>query len=246
MRPDGLRALAESIRLRGLLQPIRVLRQEEGYLLIAGERRWRATQMLGWKTIPAMVVADQPATGLQIDALVENIHREDLTARERARALTSLRVTLGLQSWEEVGRRLGLSRVHVHRLLNTDKLPEEIQVAAGTAKLTEKHVRALHYLRQSPLQQRELWKEILDNHLTGEGALRRSVVIKGTLRDEPCGQELGPSKAHGTGEVADLLDQVVGALDHATTNQLRQAVTRLEEIQLRIRERLQEPGSASR
>ena len=123
---ESLQDLANSIRDRGVLQPIRVRPSGDGYEIIAGERRYRASQMADCPDIPAIVV-DQEDAQAYLDSLVENIQREDLNPLDRAEGLAQLRVTLGLQSWEAVGQFLGISRVHVYRLLNLRELPGDVQ-----------------------------------------------------------------------------------------------------------------------
>lgn len=168
--PEGLEDLTRSIRGCGVLQPIRVRPLGDRYQIVAGERRWIAAQRAGLKEIPALIaqVGDDRAF---VEALIENIQREDLNAVDRARALKRLRVTLGLQSWEEVGRCIGISRVHVHRLLNITRLPRPIQEDIRVSDLTEKHGRALLRLRRYPDLQMKLWNRVHSESLSGDAAL---------------------------------------------------------------------------
>jgi ParB family chromosome partitioning protein len=167
---DGLEELAQSIKRLGVLQPIRVRPIEDHYHLIAGQRRWMAARMLGLAEIPAVVVQTEDNQVL-LEALIENIQREDLNPIDRARALKCLRVTLGLQSWEQVGQTIGISRVHVHRLLNIGNLPPEIQDDVRVGDLTEKHARALLRLRTNPPRRAELWERIHAERLSGDDAM---------------------------------------------------------------------------
>ncbi len=149
IEPEGLEELTSSIRGCGVLQPIRVRPLGDRYQIVAGERRWIAAQRAGLKEIPALI-AEVDDDRAFIEALIENTQREDLNAVDRARALKRLRVTLGLRSWEEVGVCIGISRVHVHRLLNITRLPGAIQEDIRVSDLTEKHGRALLRLRRHP------------------------------------------------------------------------------------------------
>jgi len=121
-----LAELADSIKRVGILQPILVRPLHDGrYEIIAGERRWRAAQQAGLDEVPCVVrqVSDAEA---QILALVENVHREDLSEYERGRALRQIHDALGL-SWDEVAERLGMSRRTVMRLARFAQIPPEVE-----------------------------------------------------------------------------------------------------------------------
>src|SRR3954452_12728774 len=137
-----LAALAESLRQRGVLQPILVRPLPAGnYELVAGERRWRAAQIAGLETIPALVRTRDDAQALEV-ALIENMAREDLNPVEEARACAALVEELGLTR-EEVGRRVGRSRVAVSNLLRLLDLPDEALDLLEDGSLSEGHGRAL-------------------------------------------------------------------------------------------------------
>ncbi|CAA9513093.1 MAG: Chromosome (plasmid) partitioning protein ParB [uncultured Solirubrobacteraceae bacterium] len=139
---DAMVALAESLRIRGVLQPLLVRPVLGGtYQLIAGERRWRAAQMAGLATVPAVVQAHADADSLEI-ALIENMAREDLNPVEEARACSMLVDELGLTR-EEIGRRVGRSRVAVSNLMRLLDLPDDVLDLLETGALTEGHGRAL-------------------------------------------------------------------------------------------------------
>ena len=139
---DGLVALSESIKERGVLQPVLVRPLDAGnYELIAGERRWRAAGLAGLETMPAIVRANTDATTLEL-ALIENMAREDLNPIEEARACEALTEELGL-SREEVGRRVGRGRVAVSNLLRLLDLPDEAIELVEQGRLSEGHGRAL-------------------------------------------------------------------------------------------------------
>jgi len=139
---DALAALADSLRERGVLQPVLVRpRHGGGWELIAGERRWRAAQIAGLDEIPAIVRPDDDAASLEL-ALIENMAREDLNPVEQARACAGLVEELGLTR-EDVGRRVGRSRVAVSNLLRLLDLPDEAIELLQAGALTEGHGRAL-------------------------------------------------------------------------------------------------------
>jgi len=149
---ESLAALLESIRSRRLLQPI-VVRPLAGgtYELVAGERRLRAARLAGLETVPALARETEDGERLEL-ALAENMAREDLNPIEEARACATLVEDLGLTK-EEVGRRVGRSRVAVSNLIRLLELPDDVLELVESGALSEGHGRALltcrdHYARQ--------------------------------------------------------------------------------------------------
>jgi ParB family chromosome partitioning protein len=139
---EALSALAGSLGERGVLQPVLVRPKPGGmYELVAGERRWRAAQIAGLTEIPALVRPRDDAATLEL-ALIENMAREDLNPIEEARACAALVEELGLTR-EDVGRRVGRSRVAVSNLLRLLDLPDETIELLEQEKLSEGHGRAL-------------------------------------------------------------------------------------------------------
>ncbi|HEX6391025.1 MAG TPA: ParB/RepB/Spo0J family partition protein [Solirubrobacteraceae bacterium] len=139
---DALLALSSSLRERGVLQPVLIRPVAGGtYELVAGERRWRAAQLAGLETIPALVRARDDAESLET-ALIENMAREDLNPVEEARACAALVEELGLTR-ESVGLRVGRSRVAVTNLLRLLDLPDEVLELLERGDLSEGHGRAL-------------------------------------------------------------------------------------------------------
>jgi ParB family chromosome partitioning protein len=139
---EPLLALAESIKLRGVLQPVLVRPLPGGrYELIAGERRWRAAQVAELDTIPAIVRHRDDAASLEM-ALIENMAREDLNPVEEARACAALVEELGLTR-EDVGLRVGRSRVAVSNLIRLLDLPDDVLELIEHGDLSEGHGRAL-------------------------------------------------------------------------------------------------------
>ncbi|MGI8558782.1 MAG: ParB/RepB/Spo0J family partition protein [Solirubrobacteraceae bacterium] len=139
---DSLQALASSLGTRGVLQPVLVRPKPGGsFELIAGERRWRAAKMAGLGRIPALVRPRGDAESLEL-ALIENMAREDLNPVEEARACAALVEELSL-SREDVGLRVGRSRVAVSNLMRLLDLPDEVLSLLEQRKLSEGHGRAL-------------------------------------------------------------------------------------------------------
>lgn len=138
---QGLAALAESIRLHGLLQPIVVRRTSAGYEVIAGERRLRAATQVGLDEVPVVVRDADPQVRLEL-ALIENIQREDLSPLEEAEAYRHLIDVYGLTQ-EEIARRVGKSRPAVANSLRLLTLPDAVKVQLESGELSAGHARAV-------------------------------------------------------------------------------------------------------
>lgn len=141
---DGaLEELASSIRRHGVLQPLLVSEDGgDGYLLVAGERRWRAAKLAGLRTVPA-VIRERLGDADQLEfALVENLQRQDLTPLEEARAYEQLRTNLGL-SQAEIAERVGMNRSTVANSLRLLKLSDDIQLLVENNELSAGHARTL-------------------------------------------------------------------------------------------------------
>lgn len=140
---DALKELAESIAARGVVQPIlvRPAPNGQGYQLVAGERRWRASQRAGLHQIPA-IVRDLDETETFTIALIENIQRQDLTAIEEAEAYARLRDQLG-HSQDAIGQMTGKSRSHIANILRLLELPEAVRDMIADGRLGMGHARAL-------------------------------------------------------------------------------------------------------
>src|SRR6266481_696590 len=141
-----LQELADSIRSKGVLLPLIVRRANDGYLLVAGERRWRAAQKAGLRELPVMVreVSDKEAFEI---ALIENIQREDLNPIEEAEAFKRLIEEHGLTQ-EELAGRVGKDRSTVANALRLLRLPESIKQAIVDGQLSMGHARAARRLRR--------------------------------------------------------------------------------------------------
>jgi ParB family chromosome partitioning protein len=139
---EELEELAQSIREHGVLQPVLVSQLTDGtYQLITGERRWRAVKKAGMATVPAMVKEATPQASLEL-ALVENIQRRDLNPLEEAHAFRALLDEHGLTQ-EQLGQRIGKSRVSITNTLRLLQLPEQVSEALGGGVITEGHARAI-------------------------------------------------------------------------------------------------------
>jgi ParB family chromosome partitioning protein len=172
---DKLRALADSIRQYGVLQPLVVTRQEvfrdDGsmtveYELIAGERRWRASKLAGIQQVPALIKAGEENDKLKLEmAIIENLQREDLNPVDRARAFQQLTEEFKLKH-HEVAKRVGKSREYVSNSIRLMALPEEILQALVNGKITEGHTRPILMLCDRPEEQNTLFQEIVLKKIT--------------------------------------------------------------------------------
>lgn len=135
--PEAILRLSQSIKSRGVLQPIRVRWDDmrKSWVLVAGERRWRACQVLGMDQIPAIEVSDRGRDQTLSDQLVENCLRQDLTAIEQANAIREL---LDLTGWDQtrIADELGISKGHVSRLLTLLRAPEPVQLKVAAGELS--------------------------------------------------------------------------------------------------------------
>ncbi len=150
---EALLALSESIKARGILQPL-VVRPLAGgtFELVAGERRLRAARLAGLDSIPALVRETEEAEQLEL-ALIENVAREDLNPVEEARACATLVDDLGVTK-EELGRRIGRSRVAVSNLIRLLDLPDEALEQISRGELSEGHGRAILTCRDQGARRR--------------------------------------------------------------------------------------------
>ncbi len=161
---EALEELAASLKALGLVQPITVQALPSGsYQIISGERRWRAAQMAGLKTLPAYIRATQPSELLEL-ALIENIQREDLNAIEVALAYQQLTEQYGL-SQSKVAERVGKKRVTVTNYIRLLQLPAEIQLGLTQRLIDMGHARALLQVDDTE-RQIELYNLIVTEHLS--------------------------------------------------------------------------------
>ncbi len=138
---DALEGLTDSVRELGVLQPVLVRAKDDGFELIAGERRWRAAKRAGLPTIPAVIRPTDDVSSLE-QALVENLHRQDLNALEEAAAYQQLIEDFGLTQ-DQVAKRVGKSRSAVANQLRLFQLPPAVQKLVGDGLISAGHAKAL-------------------------------------------------------------------------------------------------------
>jgi len=195
--PESLQELADSIKERGIVQPMIVRRQGEGYELIAGERRWRAAQMAGLAEAPVIVrVADDRAV-LEL-ALIENLQRENLNPIEEAQGYSQLMTQFKLTQ-EEASLKVGKSRAVVANALRLLKLAPDLQVFVRDGRLSVGHAKAVLALGN--------WEE---QKLAAERILKKSLNVRQTeelvrqLQREPGAKSGGTAPGVPDAHVADL------------------------------------------
>lgn len=158
-----LQELAESIKEKGILEPLIVRRTDQGYELIVGERRWRAAQKAGLKEVPVMVKEVEGREVLEI-SLIENLQREDLNPIEAAEAFKHLIEEFSL-SQEDLSKRIGKDRTTITNTLRLLKLPLEVRNQLLQNRITSGHARAILSL-ESKEKQKELCALIIKKSLS--------------------------------------------------------------------------------
>lgn len=159
---EALGQLAESIRQHGVVQPIVVTPAKNNtYVIIAGERRWRASQIAGLKKIPALVRTHKELEQLEI-ALIENVQRVDLSPLEQAKSIERLHQQFNVP-YETVAKRLGKAPSTINNIVRLLQLPEVARKALAAEEITEGHARAILALKQLPEKQGELLRLIIAN-----------------------------------------------------------------------------------
>lgn len=141
MDEESLKALAESLKVHGIVQPLVVREKDGSFEIVAGERRWRAAQLVGINEVPVTFFEGSDQDAMEV-SLIENIQREDLSPLEIAQAILDLTTEFSLTQ-EEVAKKLGWSRVSITNKLRLLKLPEEVKFLLNNGLLSEGHARAL-------------------------------------------------------------------------------------------------------
>jgi len=161
--PEALKELTDSIKAQGILQPLLVREQPDHYELIAGERRWRAAQVLGLAEAPVIVRNADDTAALEI-ALIENLQRENLNAMEEAQGYAELISRFDLRQ-EDVAIKVGKSRAWVANALRLLKLPTDVQGFVREGRLSVGHAKVILALEQ-PVEQSLAAERILKDALT--------------------------------------------------------------------------------
>lgn len=177
--------LKNSIAQHGILQPLVVRRTDDGFELVAGERRLRAAKDLGWEKVPCVIRRDVTTGASRLElALIENIQREDLNPVEEALAYKQLNEEYGM-THEEIGERVGRSRVGITNIIRVLQLPEEIQRGLIDNKISPGHAKAILMIPDEEKQLR-FYRHLVEEGLTVRKAETRARRIQRTMRlDDP-------------------------------------------------------------
>ncbi len=159
---NALKELASSIERYGILQPLIVSPGDSGkYILVAGERRWRAAQLAGLEQVPAIVRKREELEQLEI-ALIENVQRVDLSPIEQAISVERLHQQFNI-SYKTIAERLGKAETTISNIVRLLQLPTDARDALQTGQITEGHARTILALKDQLLLQQELLKQIIEN-----------------------------------------------------------------------------------
>jgi len=214
MDPGKLAGLAASIKEQGVVTPVIVRRTGSGFELIAGERRWRASQAAGLKTVPAVVREANDRQTLVL-ALVENIQREDLNPMEEA---ASYQMLLKDLTQEELAKQVGKDRATVANSLRLLKLPQEIQQAVREGRISAGHARAILSL-DTPAAQMQLYRRVIKTGMSvrqaedaaslsahSGGARKKPATTPYRTMEEDLSRSLGTKvKIKGTGKKGTIV-----------------------------------------
>jgi ParB family chromosome partitioning protein len=161
---SAINEMTASIKRYGVIQPLIVIKHQNGYRIVAGERRWRAAQSANLTHVPAIVRSLEELEQIEL-ALIENIQRVDLSPLEQALSVYKLQHQFNL-SLEDIANRLGKAQSTVSNLTRLLQLPDDAREALRSGKITEGHARAILALKQLPDKQEELLRCILNNNWT--------------------------------------------------------------------------------
>lgn len=160
---ESLNELADSIRQYGILEPLLVKPSGDHYIIVAGERRWRAAKIAGLKEIPA-IIRDYTDQEIMEISLIENIQRENLNVMEEAQAYQKLLTDFGYKQ-EDLAKKISRSRTSITNRLRLLKLTEKVQDMVRSGELSEGHARALLPL-EKPEEQYQTAKVVVENHMS--------------------------------------------------------------------------------
>ncbi len=203
---DALQELAASIRQKGVITPVTVRENDGQYILIAGERRWRASKIAGLKEIPAYVIEITDDVDIMEVSLIENIQRENLNPIEEAEAFAVLSGKHDL-SQDAIARAVGKKRVTITNSLRLLKLPAEIKRKLRDQELTAGHGRALLGLK-TVAAQLTLGERIIRHGLS---VRMTEAIVKDSTSEKPLGSKKGKTRRISP-QIKRLEDELISIL----------------------------------
>jgi ParB family chromosome partitioning protein len=189
---EALQELAESVREHGVLQPIIVTKDGNGYQIVAGERRFRAATIVGLKTIPALIRTMTNQHKLEV-SLIENLQRRDLNAIETATAYLKLRDQFNL-SQDEIGKRVNKSPSAVNNTMRLLRLPKSARTAIAEGRLTEGQARPLAGQDEAFIE--EILPRIIAEEWSSRKVEQYMVNIKNLRKGKPVAEAAAPESQH--------------------------------------------------
>ncbi len=229
IKSESLVDLVESIKEHGILEPLVVAKTPAGYQIVAGERRWRASKIVGLKKVP-VIVKETTAKGMLEMALVENVQREDLNPIERAQGFQRLmdEFSLGVT---DISKRIGKSPAYVSNTLRLLSLPDAIKDGIISEDITEGHARAIAGLGDAKLMV-EAYKTILSEGSSVRKAEALSREIKSKINKGP---RTSVDRIFNS-EMEDIAEKIGKALE---------AEAEISQSNARARIRITFPGNAN-
>ena len=202
---SALEELAASIKEKGVLTPVTVRDTEDGYELVAGERRWRASKKCRKRTIPAYVISVKDDAEMMEMALIENIQREDLNSLEESEAYAVLNSKFEM-SHVAIAKAVGKKRVTVSNSLRLLKLPPDIRKSLRKGDISAGHARAILQGKTGPAMNK-IWKAILNKDLSVRGA---EALVKASTKLPKKKKIIFSKKSHQIQALENQLIEVLG------------------------------------
>ncbi|MDR3072467.1 MAG: ParB/RepB/Spo0J family partition protein, partial [Clostridiales Family XIII bacterium] len=207
---EAIASLAESIRMHGVIQPVLLRKTENGFALVAGERRWRAARKAGLQKIPS-IVRDLSEAENALFAIIENVQREDLTPLEEAAAFRKMIEGYGLTQ-QQLSDSIGRSRPYITNTLRLLKLPEIVRALLQEGQLTMGHANALGSVKD------EKWMLILAKQIAREGlSVREAERLVAKQTKESPGSERRPMTKKRNDEARAVEEELTSILGTRVT-----------------------------
>ena len=227
---EALRQLSDSIKQYGILQPLIVSPSEESgkYIIIAGERRYRASKLAGLEKVPAIVRTAKELEQLEI-ALVENIQRVDLSPMEQAMSVARLHDLFAV-SYDDIAKRLGKAPSTVNNIVRLLQLPEDAQEALRNERISEGHARSILALKDYSEAQAELLKSILKHGWSVRQAEQFVVATKSENGDIKKSKTRTANQTPETIKLSDMLKRPVTIAHSAKGGKLQIGYSSQEDL----------------